>query len=269
MTKTTQEENMNKSEEQYNQFDSFDAKWSEAFPNKKKSSKTKKVSSKKKKKLIKAIKNEARYFKFEFTRYGGEVCMGTITSAQFEYWYNNENFEQYMVDVDYDPDNANKDVPKDAQFDRPFHEQDDIAHLCGPELANGNTLYITELDDKGNPKRNQEGNGTVEDIKIDFDLFKKKGVKTKCVAVHNEGSKTCKDTHYMFGQYFNKGGWYTEDLIKTGPEGINLKKIKINYEDCDGFKVFSEVEYDGQEYYLQEDSVGKSSSFYVMEGDDV
>ena len=97
----------------------------------------KKVSSKKKKALVRAIKNPNRYFKLDLARYGGEVCMGTITSAQFEYWYNNDKFEQYMVDIDFDAKEANKDVPKDAQFDRPFHEQDDICHISGPELADG------------------------------------------------------------------------------------------------------------------------------------
>jgi hypothetical protein len=33
--------------------------------------------------------------------------------------------------------------------------------------------------------------------------------------------------------------------------------------------VFNEIEYNGDSFYLEEDSTGKSSSFYVMEGDDV
>ena len=37
--------------------------------------------------------------------------------------------------------------------------------------------------------------------------------------------------------------------------------------DWDGFKVFNEIEYDGEVYYLEEDSTGKSSSFYVNRGD--
>jgi hypothetical protein len=45
--------------------------------------------------------------------------------------------------------------------------------------------------------------------------------------------------------------------------------MKVQYEDCDGFKVFNCIEYDGENYDLEEDSTGKSSSFYVMEGDDV
>ena len=48
-----------------------------------------------------------------------------------------------------------------------------------------------------------------------------------------------------------------------------MDKMKLYLTDADGFKAFSDVEYDGESYYLEEDSVGKSSSFYVGEGDDV
>ena len=220
------------------------------------------------KKLIRTIKNPERYFKFDFTRYGGEVCMGTITSAQFEHWYENDGFEEYMAAVDFDADEANKDVPKEAQFDRPFYEQDDICHMSGPEFSDGQTLTITELDKDGRPLEDDDGN-YIEDQMVDFGEFKKKGVTVKCTAEHNSGSDSCKDVHYVFSQYFNKGGWYTTEPIKTGPDGIDFRKMKVHYEDCDGFKVFSCIEYDGENYDLEEDSVGKSSSFYVMEGDDV
>jgi hypothetical protein len=45
--------------------------------------------------------------------------------------------------------------------------------------------------------------------------------------------------------------------------------MEINYENADGFKVFGDILYDGDSFYLEEDSTGKSSSFYVMEGDDI
>ena len=242
--------------------------------------KVKKVKAKKKvakkttkkireqKKLIRTIRNPERYFKFDFTRYGGEVCMGSITSAQFEHWYDNDGFEEYMAAMDYDADEANKDVPKEAQFDKPFYEYGDICHLSGPEFVDGQTLTITEQDKDGNALMDDDGNFMTDEM-VDFGEFKKKGVTVECTAEHNPGSDSCKDVHYVFSQYFNKGGWYTTEPIKTGPDGIDFKKMKIAYENCDGFKGFSRIEYDGENYDLEEDSVGKSSSFYVMEGDDV
>ena len=75
--------------------------------------------------------------------------------------------------------------------------------------------------------------------------------------------------YYVFGQYFNKGGWHTPDIIKTGPDGIEMDKLKINYVNADGFEFFNEVEYDSEVYYLEEDSTGKSSSFYVNQGNNL
>ena len=223
---------------------------------------------KQKKKLIKTIKNPERFFKLDFTRYGGEVAMGTITKDQFEYWYDNDGFEEYMAAVDFDADDANKEIPKRAQFTHPFYEYSDICHLSGPEWAGGQTLYIEEVNKDGNPMDDGDG-GYVKDIQHDFDDFTSLGATVECEEEHNEGSKSCKNHYYVFGQYFNKGGWHTPDIIKTDVDGILMDKLKIRYTDADGFKVFNEVEYDGESYYLEEDSTGKSSSFYVMEGDDV
>ena len=79
-----------------------------------------------KKKLIKTIKNPIRYFRLNFSRYGGEVAMGTITKDQYDYWSDNDGFEEYMGLVDSDPENANKEIPKRAQFDQPFYEYNNI-----------------------------------------------------------------------------------------------------------------------------------------------
>ena len=58
-------------------------------------------------------------------------------------------------------------------------------------------------------------------------------------------------------------------LSKLDPDGIEMDKLKIQYINADGFKCFNEVEYDGEVYYLEEDSTGKSSSFYVNCGDKI
>jgi hypothetical protein len=223
---------------------------------------------KQKKKLIRTIKNPFRYFRLNFSRYGGEVAMGTITKDQYEYWSDNDGFEEYMVAVDFDADDANKEIPKRAQFTHPFYEYSDICHLSGPEWSESQTMYIEEVGKDGNPIDDGEG-GYVKDIQHDFGDLESLGALIKCTETHNSGSKSCKDHYYVFGQYFNKGGWHTPDIIKTDADGIEIDKLTIEMVNADGFKVFNEIEYDGEVYYLEEDSTGKSSSFYVMEGDDV
>jgi len=226
---------------------------------------------KEQKKLIRTIKNPHRYFKFDVGRYGGEVAMGSITKEQFEFWEGkDDDFAQYMNDRGFDPAEANEKygVPENARFDKEFYEYEDICHLSGPEWSEGQTLTIQEVDRDGNALQDDDG-GFVEDEQIDLGDLEKKGVKVECIAEHHSGSDSCKDKYYLFGQYFNKGGFYTNEIIQTGPDGIDFRKMAIRYENADGFRVFNEIEYDGTGYYLEEDSTGKSSSFYVMEGDDV
>ena len=173
-----------------------------------------------------------------------------------------------MASVDFDADDANKDVPVKAQFTQPFYEYSDICHLSGPEWADSQTLYIEEVDKDGKPMEDGDG-GYVKDIEYEFGDFTSLGATVECEETHNSGSKSCKDHYYVFGQYFNKGGWHTPDIIKTGPDGIETDKLTIEMVNADGFKVFNEIEYDGEVYYLEEDSTGKSSSFYVAKGDNL
>ena len=222
---------------------------------------------KQQKELIRAIRTPERFFKVEFGRYGGEVAMGEITEAQFNHWYDNEKFADYMGNIGFDAEEANADVPEKARLKGEFYEYGDICHLSGPEFADGQMMHITEVDKDGEYLRDEAGDFLpVRDI--DMKDFKKLGVKVHCAAEHNSASDSCKDKYYIFGQYFNKGGWYTQ-VIQTGPEGFDLKKTEINYENADGFKVFNEIVYAGESHSLEEDSTGKSSSFYVMEGDEV
>ena len=223
---------------------------------------------KQKKKLINTIKMPIRYFRLNFSRYGGEVAMGTITKDQYEYWSDNDGFEEYMGQVDFDADDANKEIPKRAQFDAPFYEYGDICHMSGPEWDDSQTMYIEEMDKDGKPLENEDG-GYVQDIQHDFGDLESLGAEVVCDEEHHVGSKSCENEYYVFGQYFNKGGWHTPDIIKTGPAGIEIDKLKIRYTNVDGFKVFNDIEYNGEAYYLEEDSTGKSSSFYVAKGDNL
>jgi len=224
---------------------------------------------KQKKHLIQTIKTPERFFQINIGRYGGEVAMGTITKDQYDYWFNSDDFEQYMIDVDYDPEGANKNIPVKAQFNKPFYEYEDICHLSGPELADGQMIYVSEYDKMGKPAPSQdEEYDFIKDIKIDMADLESLDADVKCTEEHHASSKSLKNSYYFFGQYFNKGGW-TTDRFKTGPEGFDPSKLKIEYVNADGFNVFNEIIYDDVPYYLEEDSTGKGSSFFVNAGENV
>ena len=242
----------------------------------KKKKKAVKKSAKKikeQKKLIRTIKNPHRYFKLEVGRYGGEVAMGSITEDQYNYWAEKDQseFEDHMRQAEWgaeEQDETYKQVPEKARFTKSFYEYEDICHMSGPEWSDGQTLTIQELDKDGNSLRDEDDN-FVEDQVINLEDLEKKGVRVECVAEHNADSDSCREKFFVFGQYFNKGGFYTNEIIQTGPDGIDFKKMAIRYENADGFKCFNEIEYDGTAYQLEEDSTGKSSCFYVGAGDDV
>jgi len=240
---------------------------------KKKAAKKSAKKIKEQKKLIRTIKNPHRYFKLEVGRYGGEVAMGSITEDQYNYWAEKgqSEFEEHMRMAEWGEENQDetyKQVPEKARFTKSFYEYGDICHMSGPEFSDGQTLTIQEVDRDGNALQDDDGN-FVDDEMIDLGDLEKKGVKIECVAEHNSGSDSCRDKFFVFGQYFNKGGFGTTETIQTGPDGIDFRKMAIRYENADGFKCFNEIEYDGTAYYLEEDSTGKSSSFYVGAGDDV
>ena len=87
-------------------------------------------------------------------------------------------------------------------------------------IGKKSTPIITECDKDGHSVQDEDGN-SIEDIVIDFDDFEKHKIKTVCTGDPSFCSESCKDKYFMFGQYFNKGGWYTEEIIKTDHNGID------------------------------------------------
>ena len=96
--------------------------------------------------------------------------------------------------------------------------------------------------------------------------LKKYGSKINCIEEHNSRSKSCKNDYCIFGQNFNKGVWYTEEMIVENKSEFNFKKLEIKYQNCDGFKCFNYISYNEKKYFLMEDSIGKDSKFYVFMG---
>jgi len=72
---------------------------------------------------------------------------------------------------------------------------------------------------------------------------------------------------YFYGQAFNKGGWYNEELVELGEE-LDTNKITLNCSDVEGWLVCSSLSYEGldQEIPLTEDSTGSSQTCCVREG---
>ena len=144
----------------------------------------------------------------EFVSVGGEVAMGTITREQFSYWktQGQSAFEEYMGKVAWDADEANADVPRNARITKPFYEFDDICHLSGPELSDGQYLILSEVDAEGERLTDDDG-GELDDEETALSDLELMGTAVTCVATHNRASHSCKKRHFLFGQCLNQGTW--------------------------------------------------------------
>lgn len=210
-----------------------------------------------------------RYFQLNFEGTGGEFCIGQITAEQFNYWYDNNDFEKYMTEIDsswmgnrgLDQAEVNKDVPTEAHFDRPYHEYCDICKVTGIELKNGNKIIIKEYDKEKKLIHEKEYNLT--DIEG-------KGTEFEFTAEHNSRSESCKDHYYVFGRTLNEGLiGFNREMIQTGLEGFDFTKLKISYDQIGGTKVANRVTYENKSYDMTEDSIGKGYVFSVGKGSNV
>ena len=94
----------------------------------------------------------------------------------------------------------------------------------------------------------------------------KYGIKCIETGTFDADHLAVENKHYLFGQSFEKGVWYTEEKIKAGPHGLRLDQIHLEYQEIEGWPVICHVQYDGFEYHLTADTRGKSFTIEVREG---
>ena len=81
--------------------------------------------------------------------------MGEITKAQYDYWSDKgqDEFSDYMSQIGFDGQVPNKDIPKEAQFEKEFFEYEDICPWSWSELASSSNSNHIECDKDGHPTR--------------------------------------------------------------------------------------------------------------------
>ena len=183
--------------------------------------------------------------------YGGEVVMGRVTEEAYNYFIeNNIDLETYAYDWDNEqnvPDSMQPFVPGE------WHDCDDIAHETGIEMNNG--CYIEVSDREGN---------TVWKSSLDFDELDQHGsevIETGEVYASDQSPGTI----VFYGQSFEKGTFFEQEFDVNEP--FDPKKLRLQYEDVEGWPLMSGIEYKGQfleDGYDSYDTVGKSSTFMFM-----
>ena len=224
---------------------------------------------KQKKKLIDKIVHGNRKYKFSIGRYGGETVMGIITREQYEYWKDRDSdLEEYVMGFDRETYEQENDIPEEAKFSGDWYEQDNVEHICGGEVSDGNYLQIDEFDQDGNPIKNADGSFKMwEPIALGRESREKHGIKTNDYQQFDEDHDSVINKCYFYGQMFNKGGWGNEDFVELAEE-LDTNKITLNCSEVQGTLMCNSISYEGlkEDIHLSEDSTGSSQTCCVREG---
>jgi hypothetical protein len=208
------------------------------------------ATRKQKQDLMAALRFTPREIEITLSGYGGEIVMGRITEAAYDYWQDRDDLGDYV----YDWDN-NMEVPADAAFcpDGAWHDVDDICHENGCEASDACRITVDDL---------LEGK-TVWETNLDLTNLDSHGVDTTDHS-HVVPNETEPDgTHVFMGQSFEKGVFFAGTVEITEP--FDPAQLAISWTDCDGWRLISGVTYSGEEVdgYGAYSTTGKGTDFRV------
>ena len=174
---------------------------------------------------------------FEIYGYGGELVIGSITKAQFDYWLpfidkgETEGLDSHLFWDPYDEGEGNPITDeKDSCFLGYWHDMDNIAHSCGADLDSC-TVVVTSLETGDEIFKTDEPN--VSDTE------------------HYEDTQL--DPGYYFKGYaYEKGQFFLTELEIEGKFDPN--KLTVRISNIDGNHIIDQVEYDGE--YLENEGGG-------------
>ena len=182
--------------------------------------------------LIATLKFTPRTYQIYIGGYGGEAYAGKVDRATYEYFKEKKiDIEQYATDWD----DLFGDVPRELQPFSPGspYDCDGLFHASGAELSNSNEIQIN--DENGNEHWTcAAGLNELEDA----------GVTVNEWAGCNFDDLP-EDTIVHWGGQGEKGTFFDGEIELT--QAFDPKKLTINYENCDGWWIINNVEYDGVE----------------------
>lgn len=190
------------------------------------------ATRKQKEHLVKVLKFTPRDIEITLSGYGGEIVMGRISEAAYDFWQDRDDLDDFVYDWD-----GEMDVPADARFvtDGAWHDVDDICHEAGCEAADSSYVTVQDLqEDK-----------TLFESTCDVDSLSAKGVDISSSGLYRPSQDLESGTCLFLGQHFEKGLFFSATVRITEP--FDVSRLSINYIDCDGWRLISSVEYAGED----------------------
>ena len=183
---------------------------------------------------MQTLKFTPRNYRVEITGYGGEVYWGNVDRKIYELFKEKAiDIEQYAGSWE---ENMWKDIPEDM---RPFspgspYDCDHGAHLSGATFDEGS--YITVYDENGEQVWTSPlGSSALEANLAECECSDERYIND----VYEAG------TIVFWGGQGEKGLFFSNDFELTAP--FDPSKLKVYYEDIDGWELTSSVTYDGED----------------------
>jgi hypothetical protein len=182
--------------------------------------------------LINTLKFTPRTYQIYIGGYGGEAYAGQVDRDTYNYFKEKRiDIEQYATDWD----NLFGDVPRELQPYTPGspYDCDNLFHASGAELSNSNEIQVN--DEHGNEHWScAAGLNELEDAGVDVNEW------GGC-----DFDDLPEDTVVHWGGQGEKGTFFDGEIELTQP--FDPKKLTVNYENCDGWWIINNIEYDGIE----------------------
>ena len=192
-----------------------------------------------KEQLVDTLKFTPATYKLTIWGYGGEIAIGRLTEAQYEFWKGKDEAEIVDHCTSWEDDNFEEEygykVPEDAKFCQDgawFETEGHLDNMSGCEFSELNHIQIE--DERGE---------TVFDEGLSYDLEEKHSVQLE------QGETYASDWDdvdgYFCVQSSEKGQFFAADLELKAP--FDPSKLKISTVDFEGWELVTGVEYDGEE----------------------
>lgn len=204
-------------------------------------------------------------------RYGGEHTIGTIPLETAKYWFEQgasdltyyaSAFEEYIYAMDWQEetkDKWNAQTPVEFQINDYWHDIDNLYHQCSVEFADGNILEVKDITDVEPFSMAMSDAPIVAEINMTEELvgFCDTPIMNNIIDI-SSGNKC----GIVYGQSFEKGSFYFDDLITNKPFDASL--LKFNLSEWDAIRIVDSISYDGQVLYAQGgDTMSKSQTVWI------
>ena len=190
------------------------------------------ATKKQKEEMIATLKFTPITYNIYIGGYGGEAYAGTVDRATYDY------FKEKKIDIEQYANDWNDlfgDVPRELMPFSPGspYDCDNLFHASGAELSNLNEILIN--DEHGNQHwACAAGLNELEDAGVDVN----KGAGC-------DFDDLPEDTIVHWGGQGEKGTFFDGEIELTQP--FDPKKLTISYENCNGWWIINNIEYDGVE----------------------